>query len=861
MPGITFRSEKDMCRLSLENGDLFAEYTSEELLKSITEPIDFEGHSITMDTPDIFFDALILKYDPHPLHAKDSGQFMAKPGARRSRFRIDGKISGRGSKPKAKKPRNPHKDFRAIVREHLDLPYQVRGSQGGLADARVKAVHTGEERTGNTMGWKKPTKEGKTDAERKKSQERVRDEVSQQEAGGKKEGPRTKAKRENEAAYQDRLAAAKKPGGMVEAWHDISDSEARSIIAHYESGNHPMLRFGADMSKHILDLRAKAKDNVKTDPKNPQTKVKTKPEAPAADVPYDGMAPGTPTGWVAPAPKKPALDNPQAVRDAVKAEYVQPRRHGIPGASGPAGDSVTHPNNHARGHKWATEKTSFSMDEAGYRKIDEFHNNAEEKMKAKRAEGRSADANFFDGARQALAGIRDKIKAYLSGKGNAPKDKSAAGNAVERFRAKAMANVSFAGKHDRYKAGYNLVNNQLHLHPAAIDIPALREKIEDLRTSMKSEAKSDSAKHHAQGQIDAAEHIISVAEQHVRENPNDKPGTQNPGRFPAVAGVKFNKKKKKLLLGSGSASRSKKEKKPEQPKADAEVDLNALISMADKMIEEGLKKPKKTSIENKAPGGAHPLETGKMPTDQKKYKQIGKDKDCVNDVYLTELDNGAKGVFKPDAGAASFWENNYEEGYSLANHEAGASIVNDALGFNIVKKVVIKDGMHEGKPARGSVMEFIENAETKNDRPAMAKNVSEQDRVQMQVLDLVIGNFDRHGDNWMIDDSGKAWAIDNGGTFMTNKVLDGYHLKFASYTGQLPTKASPEVVASLAKFIADRPKIEKSLKGMMQQEQIDDMFKRAEFVHSFAGTEEFGQIAGNSDMYKSRLDSWLTAHV
>lgn len=115
-----------------------------------------------------------------------------------------------------------------------------------------------------------------------------------------------------------------------------------------------------------------------------------------------------------------------------------------------------------------------------------------------------------------------------------------------------------------------------------------------------------------------------------------------------------------------------------------------------------------------------------------------------------------------------------------------------------------------------------------------AKNASEfhstevkfdgdKDLSRMAVFDYVIGNTDRHDNNWMVSEKGKLQLIDHGLTFNTNaeKMGNGYAGrelfkrmdagKFKEDLGALAKGYSSnkdQIVKALAKTGLDRHKIE-----------------------------------------------------
>lgn len=119
-----------------------------EIPACIAKISDASGTYTPADGEEYMF-ALVRKYDPNPLHDPKNGHFMTKPGGKRSRYKVDGSDSGRGSKVKSYTQRNPHKDFRYLVRRSNfgRVPYEVHPEEKTRAEIRAKRVLSGEDKT------------------------------------------------------------------------------------------------------------------------------------------------------------------------------------------------------------------------------------------------------------------------------------------------------------------------------------------------------------------------------------------------------------------------------------------------------------------------------------------------------------------------------------------------------------------------------------------------------------------------------------------------------------------------------------------------------------------------------------------
>jgi len=112
-------------------------YTASDLKKAFESPDSVGVDSSLVASIVGELASAIRKYDPNPIHDARNGQFMAKAGARRSRYNANGTPSGRGSPAIAKRPRDPNRDFRSIATKYRQLPYKLRDTQSSEAKDRV----------------------------------------------------------------------------------------------------------------------------------------------------------------------------------------------------------------------------------------------------------------------------------------------------------------------------------------------------------------------------------------------------------------------------------------------------------------------------------------------------------------------------------------------------------------------------------------------------------------------------------------------------------------------------------------------------------------------------------------------------
>lgn len=172
----------------------------------------------------------------------------------------------------------------------------------------------------------------------------------------------------------------------------------------------------------------------------------------------------------------------------------------------------------------------------------------------------------------------------------------------------------------------------------------------------------------------------------------------------------------------------------------------------------------------------------------------------ADDKRLITMADGTKGIFKPSSGepdfAAAF---NCRWGFQ-AEHEAGAYIVAKLVDMkDLVPPTIIKDVNGE----KGSVQAFLSNATVASAVPLKDQYDGAKDAARAAAFDYVVGNQDRHTENWMIS-NGKLGLIDHGYCFPEldhvgrgNKFSDRFnglitHASSSDWPDQLQPKSLAE---------------------------------------------------------------------
>lgn len=163
--------------------------------------------------------------------------------------------------------------------------------------------------------------------------------------------------------------------------------------------------------------------------------------------------------------------------------------------------------------------------------------------------------------------------------------------------------------------------------------------------------------------------------------------------------------------------------------------------------------------------------TDKGPLRSSKVSSVERMKSTgnINDTYAVELQDGTKGIFKPEKGMTAAGRQAMKG--LFAEREAAASDVADALGLRhlvpptVVREVTIQHVGDAPTKERGSFQKFVENADDAAHTTASRRFDGDKDERLGGAFDYLIGHSDRHIGNWMIDDHDRLHLIDNGLAF------------------------------------------------------------------------------------------------
>ena len=150
-----------------------------------------------------------------------------------------------------------------------------------------------------------------------------------------------------------------------------------------------------------------------------------------------------------------------------------------------------------------------------------------------------------------------------------------------------------------------------------------------------------------------------------------------------------------------------------------------------------------------------------------KVEELGGGK---NESKLVTLPGGNRGVFKPVSGEDDDLDPDIPGRYDI--REAAASDVARILGM---ADLVPSTGQASIRGSEGSLQQFVPDAQPAHEAEESGRDIygTPEDAARAAILDYIIGNVDRHTENWMVRPDGKIVLIDNGLSFPEGEEADG----------------------------------------------------------------------------------------
>lgn len=189
-----------------------------------------------------------------------------------------------------------------------------------------------------------------------------------------------------------------------------------------------------------------------------------------------------------------------------------------------------------------------------------------------------------------------------------------------------------------------------------------------------------------------------------------------------------------------------------------------------------------------------------------------KNSDGCNQSYIVYIKGRGKWIYKPMKGCRV--KRKYITRGSNYKREVAAFLVSETLGFHFVPETYVFCGKH----GIGSIQKWIQhhgNISTNHNQEGL-----------FSLFDFVIGNVDRHSDNYLVDENGELVAIDNELSFVTNNYLHGRY--YILYIGSVTV--SQEAKVYLQTFLDNRKPVSVMLKPFLKKDEIQSMFQRAAYA-------------------------------
>lgn len=186
--------------------------------------------------------------------------------------------------------------------------------------------------------------------------------------------------------------------------------------------------------------------------------------------------------------------------------------------------------------------------------------------------------------------------------------------------------------------------------------------------------------------------------------------------------------------------------------------------------------------------------------------------------YLVTLNNGASAVWTPTRGEKAHQDRpNIPTGTSAQREEA-AYLVDKFMGHFARVPPAVSSGL-EGRP--GALKLLVSQGLAADRRP---DGLPDEDYRRIALFDHVIGNLDRHVNNYLLDESSKPIPIDHGLAFPTKNGPQGT----ANFRFEKVFQLNQKEREALTSLVKQRPQVEKTLEGLLEKPAIEAMYERVD---------------------------------
>ena len=206
---------------------------------------------------------------------------------------------------------------------------------------------------------------------------------------------------------------------------------------------------------------------------------------------------------------------------------------------------------------------------------------------------------------------------------------------------------------------------------------------------------------------------------------------------------------------------------------------------------------------------------------------------CSNEIYILELKDDGKALFKPMEGATDDMRDKIKK-ETYHKRERAAYLVDRFLGFGLVPPTVIRE---QGSWI-GSAHDFIDDHRVGFELEKSEKLDLKDDFIKMWLFDYIIWNSDRNVGNWLVKNK-KLYAIDHGLSFAPTDILRFYHNFFDE---SIPQEIKQKIL-DFSSWEQGREVLRTMLKEQLTSEEADACLARIDVLANWL--KDHDEIPGN----------------
>jgi hypothetical protein len=225
----------------------------------------------------------------------------------------------------------------------------------------------------------------------------------------------------------------------------------------------------------------------------------------------------------------------------------------------------------------------------------------------------------------------------------------------------------------------------------------------------------------------------------------------------------------------------------------------------------------------------------------------------VNCAFIVTTDKGEKGIFKPVAGESAYSSLNINREAFGADREVVASVIDSALGLNVVPKTgyltVERSNLWspESEDMHGSFQQFVGKSFNRMPRPDDGMQAVED----IAFLDMVLGQGDRHWQNWRKGEGKQLWATDNGYS-MPGKDANFHEFRSCFVDAVRDAPIPQRLMGKLDSFEKKLPQIRAIFGDKIKERVWEELDRR---IHVIKTAKTYGPTHG------SLAGPWISKHA